>query len=73
MAEVILWIAGFALLVGIAIYAASHHRKDQNAANRVIEKRNLKNTQSPESQRENQVRLDIEHVERLSPKEPQDG
>lgn len=68
----ILWITGFTLLVGVALYAASHHRKGQNAAGRVIEKRKLRDTKFLELQQTQGNEFDIKPVEFLS-EENQDG
>lgn len=46
LGEVVLWFSGFALLVGVAFYAATRYQKGQSAAHRIIEKRNLKNLHS---------------------------
>ena len=73
MAEILLWITGLSLLLGVIFYSASLRRKDRNAAGRVIEKRNLRRIQSPENQPPQVGASDLTEVEHLNPKENQDG
>lgn len=46
MFEIALWSLGFLLLIGVALYAVSVPRKNQNAADRILAKRHIKTIDS---------------------------